>query len=203
MSGFQPREEYWITTIKECKAATHPIADALIELLIREELTLKQASVKLGMKAGHLQFYLRRLLETKLIRLTRKKDTGRNLEKYYRAVAKHYRFDTKIFKYGTADYNEMKGLAYGNISKWIDTFVTKFRKTGFEEEEARKHHVWTRGIKIPAEKYGELISDMDKVIKKYSEQKSRNGKYLDYQLVTGLFPLLYMDKFKLKPPENL
>ncbi|MGH2635042.1 MAG: ArsR/SmtB family transcription factor [Actinomycetota bacterium] len=69
------------------RAYVHPTRMSILALLGREPMTGTGLSRALGVHPANLTRHLRLLERTGLIRLVEKRDTGRNLEKYYRAAA--------------------------------------------------------------------------------------------------------------------
>jgi DNA-binding transcriptional ArsR family regulator len=63
---------------------------SLLRLLAPEARTATSVARELGVHPANLTHHLKRLLETGLIRLVETRDTGRNLEKYYRAAARRF-----------------------------------------------------------------------------------------------------------------
>ena len=69
------------------RAYVHPTRMSILALLGREPMTGTGLARALGVHPANLTRHLRLLERTGLIRLVEKRDTGRNLEKYYRAAA--------------------------------------------------------------------------------------------------------------------
>lgn len=75
---------------EEFSAYAHPLRMRMLELLGREAMTLSQVAAAMGVHPANLSRHMRRLLGAGLARLHHTRDTGRNLEKYYRAVARAF-----------------------------------------------------------------------------------------------------------------
>jgi DNA-binding transcriptional ArsR family regulator len=72
------------------RAYVHPVRMALLTLLAAEPRTASSVARELGVHPANLTHHFKRLLAARLIRLVETRDTGRNLEKYYRAVARTF-----------------------------------------------------------------------------------------------------------------
>ncbi len=72
------------------RAYVHPTRMSLLRLLAHQALTTTGLARELGVHPANLTRHLRILEEAGLIRLVERRDTGRNLEKYYRATALAY-----------------------------------------------------------------------------------------------------------------
>jgi DNA-binding transcriptional ArsR family regulator len=86
MSG-EPASRLVLDDDERIRAYVHPTRMSILALLGREPLTGTGLARALGVHPANLTRHLRRLERTGLIRLVEKRDTGRNLEKYYRAAA--------------------------------------------------------------------------------------------------------------------
>jgi DNA-binding transcriptional ArsR family regulator len=72
------------------KAYVHPVRMDMLRLLGEKSLTLSQLAKSMDTVPANLSRHLAKLLRASLVRLVGTKDTGRNLEKYYRASALSY-----------------------------------------------------------------------------------------------------------------
>lgn len=69
------------------RAYVHPTRMRVLWLLAQEQMTATGIARELGVHPANLTRHLKLLERTGLIRLVERRDTGRNLEKYYRAAA--------------------------------------------------------------------------------------------------------------------
>lgn len=69
------------------RAYVHPARMAILSILGRVQATASEVARELGVHPANLTRHFRLLERTGLIRLVEKRDTGRNLAKYYRAAA--------------------------------------------------------------------------------------------------------------------
>jgi DNA-binding transcriptional ArsR family regulator len=84
-----------LSTAEQVRAYAHPVRMSILSLLADEPLTLSQTAGRLDVHPANLSRHFRLLERAGLITLVEKRETGRNLEKYYRAAALSYAPDTE------------------------------------------------------------------------------------------------------------
>jgi len=75
---------------KQIRAYAHPARMNILEQLGREKQSVSGIARALGVHPANLTHHFKLLEKAGLIRLVEKRDTGKNLEKFYRAVAYHF-----------------------------------------------------------------------------------------------------------------
>jgi DNA-binding transcriptional ArsR family regulator len=83
----------------------------ILELLCDEALTTKQVAERLGEKPTRLYHHVDALVKAGLIRLADTRQVRGTVEQYYRAVAKAFRADPKVFQHPDAGADEHRTLA--------------------------------------------------------------------------------------------
>lgn len=76
-----------LTTDSQVRAYVHPTRMVILTLLAKEKETVSGIARQLGVHPANLTHHFKLLEKAGLIRLVEKRDTGKNLAKYYRAVA--------------------------------------------------------------------------------------------------------------------
>ena len=178
MPTFKPKSRHILKREEEYLALEHPIAGALIQLFQDQEMTLQQAANRLELKAGHLRYHLGRLRDAKLIKLTRKRDTGKNLEKYYRAIA--YRFTLP---------------ARSRRSPEIDRRCVEHKAAMIREYASRMHRTesdWiaeVNRVRLRPEDLEEIAAQIEKLIIGYRKRRMRDPEARDYRSIWICFPI--------------
>lgn len=85
-----PQDTLRLTTLTQVHAWAHPTRMSLLGFMAAEPLNLTRAGRRLGVHPANLSRHFRVLERAGLIRLVERRDTGRNVEKYYRAVASNF-----------------------------------------------------------------------------------------------------------------
>lgn len=80
-------EHRTLTSEREIAAYLHRTRIAILDALSSGPATASQIGDKLGVHPANLTRHIRTLVDAGLIELVEKRDTGRNLEKYYAAIA--------------------------------------------------------------------------------------------------------------------
>jgi DNA-binding transcriptional ArsR family regulator len=75
---------------KQIRAYAHPARMNILEQLGREKQSVSGVARALGVHPANITHHFKLLEKAGLIRLVEKRDTGKNLEKFYRAVAFHF-----------------------------------------------------------------------------------------------------------------
>lgn len=76
-----------LSTDTQARAYLHPVRIRILELLAEQSMTLTMVARALEVHPANLTYQFRTLRAAKLIELVEERDTGRVVEKYYRAVA--------------------------------------------------------------------------------------------------------------------
>ena len=99
-----------LTDVHQVKVLADPLRIRILEELGTEERTTKQVAQRLGEKPTKLYHHVEALERVGLIRLTRTRQNRGTIEKYYLAVARQFRADSRIFS-GADVGSEAKGDA--------------------------------------------------------------------------------------------
>ena len=97
-SKAEPPDIYTMTRLEQVKVVADPLRVRILELLCDEALTTKQVAERLGEKPTRLYHHVDALAKAGLIRLADTRQVRGTVEKYYRAVAKAFRADPKVFQ---------------------------------------------------------------------------------------------------------
>lgn len=90
MTNYEPMERQVIRDNVGIRAYAHPVRLRMLELLGLEALTLSMTAKKMDTHPANLTRHMRCLVQAGLAYLVKTRDTGRNLEKFYRASALSY-----------------------------------------------------------------------------------------------------------------
>ena len=92
MSNFDitPLPAQALVTDKQVRAYVHPTRMVILAALAREKQTVSGIARQLNVHPANITHHFKLLEKIGLIKLVEKRDTGKNLEKYYRAVAYNF-----------------------------------------------------------------------------------------------------------------
>lgn len=90
INDFKPGQLYTLTNSDQIKAYVHPTRIILLRLMAKEKRTISGIARENGVHPANITHHFKILEKAGLIRLVEKRDTGKNLEKYYRAIAYNF-----------------------------------------------------------------------------------------------------------------
>lgn len=79
-----------LTSAEQIRAYVNPTRMTILALLAQEKRSVSGVARQLGVHPANLTHHFKLLEKTRLIELVEKRETGKNLEKYYRARAYQY-----------------------------------------------------------------------------------------------------------------
>jgi DNA-binding transcriptional ArsR family regulator len=103
-----------LTTKVELDAYLHRTRLAMLALMREQPRTVSQVAAGMGVHPANLARHMRRLEKAGLVSLVEKRDTGRNLEKYYATTAAA--FDVALDASRRAPHQTALQLARGELS---------------------------------------------------------------------------------------
>jgi DNA-binding transcriptional ArsR family regulator len=86
-----------LSDVHQVKVLAAPLRIRILEELCAEERTTKQVAQRLGEKPTKLYHHVQALERAGLIRLVRTRPNRGTTEKYYQAVARQFRADSRVF----------------------------------------------------------------------------------------------------------
>ncbi len=84
---FTPAPTQNLTSSEQIRAYANPTRMTILALLATEELSVSRVARQLGVHPANLTHHFKALEKAGLIALVEKRETGKNLEKFYRALA--------------------------------------------------------------------------------------------------------------------
>ena len=120
----QQVDVYTMSSLEQIKVVADPLRLRLLEAFCPKARTTKQVAQLLDEKPTRLYHHVEALAKAGLIRLCDTRQVRGTVEKYYRAVARTFRADPKIFQRAAAGGDEREALA--------DVITTVLEKTAAE-----------------------------------------------------------------------
>jgi len=100
-----------LTDVHQVKALADPLRIRILEVLCTAERTTKQVAEQLGEKPTKLYHHVEALEKAGLIRLAHTRPKRGTIEKYYMAVARQFKADSRIFSAADASSGAPEGDA--------------------------------------------------------------------------------------------
>jgi DNA-binding transcriptional ArsR family regulator len=140
----KPRQARSLTLsdLDQVKVLADPLRIRILEQLCTEERTTKQVAELLGEKPTKLYHHVDALERVGLIRLSRTRQNRGTMEKYYIAVARQFRADSRIFSAADAGSEDEGDALQAMISTVLERTSDEMRaliaqgrgKEGIEEQ---------------------------------------------------------------------
>jgi DNA-binding transcriptional ArsR family regulator len=155
-----------LTDDKQIRAYAHPTRMAILEQLGREKQSVSGIARTLGVHPANLTHHFKLLEKTGLIRLVEKRDTGKNLEKLYRAVAFHFTVNLA----GETLTNK-KVLA---LSLLHDNLTAAIQAMKGQDDEATVFGLM-KSLKLKPEDVAKFQQRLMKLLEEYEKRASKDG----------------------------
>ncbi len=157
------------------RAYVHPTRMSLLGLLARQPMTATGVARALGVHPANLTRHLRLLEQTGLIRIVERRDTGRNLEKYYRATA--LAFEVRLATDRIEDRRAtVLGILRDNLSTAVVTTSTSSSEVvGLLEQ-----------VRLDRRDISRLRERFDALVHEFAELDAPDGD--PYTLSVALYP---------------
>jgi DNA-binding transcriptional ArsR family regulator len=131
--GRIPQDEtYTLSDLDQVKVLADPLRIRILEALCQQERTTKQVAQILGEKPTKLYHHVEALERVGLIRLSRTQQNRGTTEKYYLAIARTFRADSRVFhldeKTGgkkTAAIKQMMSTIFDSTSAELNALVDR------------------------------------------------------------------------------
>jgi DNA-binding transcriptional ArsR family regulator len=145
--GARQARSLTLSDIHQVKVLADPLRIRILEELCTAERTTKQVAERLGEKPTKLYHHVEALERVGLIRLARTRQNRGTIEKYYMAVARQFRADSRIFSAADAGSHAGEDALQAMISTVFDRTSDEIRglvaqgrgRKGIEEQGVLSH----------------------------------------------------------------
>jgi DNA-binding transcriptional ArsR family regulator len=165
-----------LSTEAEISAYLHRTRMAILNALRDGPATATQIGASLGVHPANLTRHIRVLEEAGLVVLVEKRDTGRNLEKYYAATA-----DSFSVAPDTADLTAPHKIALTFARSELSAALARL-----PDESADPIIAMSLGVRIAPSSAREFADELVKLGERFSASDKSDGQA--YQLVLALYP---------------
>jgi DNA-binding transcriptional ArsR family regulator len=173
---FEPQKLYLITSDEQIKGYVHPTRMVLLQMLAKEKRTISSIAKELNVHPANITHHFKLLEKIGLICLVEKRDTGKNLEKYYRAIA--YNFEVKPQYERDSDKN---ALALSVLKNDLTVAINTVRGNRRQEVLAL-----LGTARIHPQDVSEFIKKLDALFAEFKSRDTQDG--LAYNINLSLYP---------------
>ncbi len=173
---FVPEQIKILSTEQQTKAYIHPVRMSILDLLAEEKRTVSGVAKKFGVHPATITHHFKLLEKINLIKLVEKRDTGRNIEKYYRAVALN--FEVKLKKDKPVN---KKALGLSILRNSLSTAIKEVRN-----EDGKPIVALMESARIKSKDFPKFQKSLMSLIKKFRSFDSTSGEA--YILSIAFYP---------------
>lgn len=193
--GMRQARSLTLSDLDQVKVLADPLRIRILEELCTEERTTKQVAQRLGEKPTKLYHHVEALERVGLIRLARTRPNRGTIEKYYLAVAKQFRADSRIFSAADAGSKSEGDALQAMISTVFDRTADEMR--GLIAQGRGREGIEEQGVLSYLEvrtdsKHGRRIqAQLMKLIKSFEEAPKGGDKAggRKYRFTLAFYPL--------------
>jgi DNA-binding transcriptional ArsR family regulator len=197
------QEAYTVSDLDQIRVLADPLRIRIVEAFC-EERTTKQVAQLLGEKPTKLYHHVDSLERVGLIRLSRTRQNRGTMEKYYLAVARTFRADSRVFhgekgaSEKTAALRQVLSTIFDSTSAELCALVDR-GEDGKKavEEEAIVSFLEIRGSRNELKEIRDRLQELVSTLTKDDEQGSRDAE--SYRLTLAYYPL---DKARRPAPKE-
>jgi len=182
---------YMLRELEQIRAIADPLRLKILHVLSEKSMTTKQVAAELSENVNKLYHHVETLESVGLIKLTHTKPNRGTLEKYYKAVAKHFtlspvlfevRLDTDEAKSSTTELTFSSALQ-STLSELKESLNKKLIKP------ANSHPFFQRlHIRTSKEKAAKLQQEFEAWIADCEKANQKNGEQL-YGITATFYPI--------------
>jgi len=160
----------------QIKAYVNPTRIVILNMLIKEKRTITCIARELNVHPANLTHHFKLLEKAELIKLVEKRDTGKNLEKYYRAVASYY----------TVRPNSITGLNKNEVALSILSNDLMSAINNTQKNDSKDITALLANTKLLPNDIKKLKSELKNVISKYMKLNNKRG--IAYNINLSTYP---------------
>jgi len=181
MSNYEPQPEITLSDPVQIRAYVHPARMAILEMLAREELSASMIARQMNTHPANLTRQIKLLESTGLIRLVEKRETGKNLEKLYRAAALH-------FTVAPADESPLSksALVLGILRDNLTSAIHHLQTLPVEEGSAPDVYGAVLALNLSAKDRERFVTKLTALVEEFSHRTQADGDL--YTVNISLYP---------------
>jgi DNA-binding transcriptional ArsR family regulator len=173
---FKPEAITTLSSQSQIKAYVHPTRIMLLQFLAREKRTISSVAKELGVHPANITYHFKLLEKEGLITIVEKRDTGKNLEKYYRACA--YTF---IIRPDAQKVKSKEALTLSILKNDLTVAINTVQKADHTNVVAL-----LKTVTLSAENANKFNEYLHKVVKDFETYRTPQGT--SYNLNISMYP---------------
>jgi len=166
-----------LTTEEQIRAYVHPTRMAILALLAQEKGSISGVARQFGVHPANLTHHFKLLLKAGLIELVEKRETGKNLEKYYRARA--YQFIVQASDQPTDQKLLALAILRDNLAAAVQTLA--------DPQDERPVVGILKSVRIHPDDVEKFAEKLLALAQEFTQQAAQTGDV--YSLNASLYPI--------------
>ncbi len=174
--NIKPRKLLVLAKGSQIKAYVHPTRIAILRMLVNKKRTVSNVAKELGVHPANITHHFKLLEKVGLIRLVETRDIGKNIEKYYRSLARNF-----VVSFDKSGKISRKALALSILRNDLSTAINTVKRDD-------KHQVIAviKIARILSRDVKPLQRKIMKLIKEFAQYDSAKGKA--YTINISVYP---------------
>ncbi len=172
----EPKKLLVLKESSQVKAYVHPTRIAILRMLAAKKRTVSNVARELGVHPANITHHFKLLERVGLIRLVERRDIGKNIEKYYRSVARNF-----VVSFDKPGKSSKKVLALSILRNDLSTAISTVRR-----DDQHKVIALIKIARILPNDVKSLQKKIMKLIREFTRYDSAKGKA--YTINISVYP---------------
>lgn len=202
MKKIKDPKPFQIKDLDTLRALSDPLRMQIVELLIAQNLTVKQVAEKLGLAPSKLYYHFTTLEKLGLIEVAETRMVANMVEKTYQSSVAIVDVDPALFKFSKVGGNEPFHMAINSV---IDTTrediirsleARQFQLEQGAEEQPRRFIINRIVSRVPEQRVQEFQENLVKLLQEFeteNDTSARGSKLQPYALTVAFYPSFYFE----------
>lgn len=192
---------FWIRDLETLRVVADPLRAQLIELLIQEPMTIRQAAEKLGLAPSKLYYHFGLLEKHGLIEVAETRTVANLIEKVYRATASEIDVEKDLLNFATREGKEgINALVASTIDATREDLLRSLQARDLAIEqgapEQPRRVIVTRAIsRIPESRANEFTERLSALMHEFEAADralaGESGELQPYAFTIAFYPSFY------------
>ncbi|HEU0291989.1 MAG TPA: winged helix-turn-helix domain-containing protein [Anaerolineales bacterium] len=195
-------KSFQIKDLETLRAVSDPLRVQILELLIAQNLTVKQVAEKLGLAPSKLYYHFATLEKLGLIEVAETRMVANMVEKIYRSRADVLDVDPSLFKFSKQGENEpISTLVHSVIDATREDILRSLQARQFQLEQGaqqrpRRFLINRIVSRMPEERVAEFQQRLLTLLQEFENENDtskRGSKHQPYALTVACYPSFYFE----------
>ncbi|HET9588434.1 MAG TPA: winged helix-turn-helix domain-containing protein [Anaerolineales bacterium] len=195
-------QPFLIRDLETLRALSDPLRVQIVELLIAQDLTVKQVAEKLGLAPSKLYYHFAALEKLGVIEVAKTRMVANMVEKIYRSSADALDVEPGLFKFTKEGENEPFSMAIASmIDATREDIMRSLQARQFQLEqgapERSRRFIINRVVsRIPEARVEEFQERLVKLLQEFERENdasARGSRHQPYALTVAFYPSFYFE----------